>query len=134
MIRPVTDEDKLQNLEELGEEKFRPEFLNQVTQLRKKVTHCVKPKMLNGKELTPLMLISLAENYVTAINKGAVPNIENAWTYICQNESKKALESAVSMFDDFINDIIYKVPLEESEIREQYREAKANCRDFFVKT
>ena len=39
MIRPVTNEESLQNLEKMDERDFRPEFLNQVTQLRKKVTH-----------------------------------------------------------------------------------------------
>jgi hypothetical protein len=31
------------------------------------------------------MLKGLSESYVKAINEGALPNIENAWSYICQN-------------------------------------------------
>lgn len=38
------------------------------------------------------MYSDLIQSYLTAINGGAVPNIENAWTYICQNECHKALE------------------------------------------
>ena len=124
MIRPVTDEDSLQTLEQMDEDSFRPDFLEQVTQLRKKVTHCVKAKTMNGKQLNPEMFLTLAENYVYAINKGAVPNIENAWTYICQNESKKSLETAVAMFDEYVNDTIHRLPLEESELRIEYKEKK----------
>lgn len=29
------------------------------------------------------MYADLIKSYVTAINDGAVPNIETAWTYIC---------------------------------------------------
>ena len=52
-------------------------------ELRNKVLHRVKPKIINGKRLTGPMLANLANVYVQSINEGAIPNIENAWTYIC---------------------------------------------------
>jgi len=42
--------------------------------------------MMNGKKLNGAMLAGLVENYVEAVNQGAVPNIENAWSYLCKNE------------------------------------------------
>jgi len=42
--------------------------------------------MMNGKALTGAHLAYLSETYVNAINEGAVPNIESAWTYISQSE------------------------------------------------
>ena len=75
---------------------LRPDFVNQVVQLRKKVLHRVKAKTLNGKELSGSMLATLAESYVQAINNGAVPNIESAWSYICKQESQKAAEAALN--------------------------------------
>lgn len=41
--------------------------------------------MLNGD-----MFVLLARSYLSAINEGAVPNIENAWSYLCKNECMKA--------------------------------------------
>ena len=64
---------------------LRAEFVDQVTQLRRKVLNRMKPKMLNGKILTGEMLFGVIQSYVNAINKGAVPNIESAWSYICKN-------------------------------------------------
>ncbi len=32
------------------------------------------------------MYTDLIKSYLNAINNGAVPNIENAWMYICRNE------------------------------------------------
>jgi hypothetical protein len=58
--------------------------------LRKKVINRIKGKTLNGKKLNGIMLYNLALSYVDAINKGAVPNIESAWSYICKNECLKA--------------------------------------------
>ena len=48
------------------------------------------PKILNGKLLNGAMVADLCETYCEAINNGAVPNIESAWTYICKNECHKA--------------------------------------------
>lgn len=36
------------------------------------------------------MIMTLCDSYVRAINNGAVPNIENAWTYVCKDECYKA--------------------------------------------
>ena len=85
MIRPLTDESKLQELESMELSELRAEFVDQVTQLRRKVLNRMKPKMLNGKVLTGEMLFGVIQSYVNAINKGAVPNIESAWSYICKN-------------------------------------------------
>lgn len=134
MIRPITNEEALQNLEEMEETDLRQDFLEQVVQLRKKVLHGVKPKLLNGKQLNPNMFITLAESYVSSINKGAVPNIENAWTYICQNEAKKSLEKAIVYFDEFLNDqIFHYLPMEENDLRERFKEAKDESKQIFIK-
>eukprot|EP00826_Nyctotherus_ovalis_P014179 TRINITY_DN13925_c0_g2_i1.p1 TRINITY_DN13925_c0_g2~~TRINITY_DN13925_c0_g2_i1.p1 ORF type:complete len:340 (-),score=85.66 TRINITY_DN13925_c0_g2_i1:65-1084(-) len=83
VVRPLTKEDDLQNLENLELKELRPEFMEQVEELRNKVINRMKVKMLNGKRLDGEMLCDLARNYVEALNKGVVPNIENAWSYIC---------------------------------------------------
>ena len=86
MVRPLTKEDDLQTLEQRDLNDLRAEFVEQVLQLRRKVLNRIKPKKLNGKSLDGGMLAWLMENYVTSINQGAVPNIENAWSYLCKNE------------------------------------------------
>lgn len=91
MVRPVENEKELQRLDEMDEESFRPEFVDQLRNIRKKIFKKVKPKTLNGKFLTGPMLAEICKAYIEAINSGRVPNIENAWTYLCQQESYKAL-------------------------------------------
>ena len=59
----------------------------------------MKPKFLNGKTLNGEMYSDLIKSYVGAINDGAVPNIETAWTYICQNECQKALILSIDTYD-----------------------------------
>jgi len=60
MIRPLTNEENLQNLVNMELDELRADFVEQVMTLRRKVINRVKPKMLNGKKLTGPMLAHLA--------------------------------------------------------------------------
>ena len=70
----------------MDESKLRPEFMDQMTKLRERIFKRVKPKILNGRFITGEMLLELCHAYTNSINKGSVPCIESAWTYLCQNE------------------------------------------------
>ena len=67
----------------MPDNQLRPEFVENVTSLRQKIFKKVKPKTLNNKQLTGEMLLELATAYTQAINEGSVPNIQNAWSYVC---------------------------------------------------
>lgn len=86
-------------------DQLRADFVEQSMQLRRKVINRVKPKTLNGQVLTGSMLANMADNYVKSINNGAVPNIENAWSYICKNECNNAMSEALDTFENFMNDM-----------------------------
>ena len=45
------------------------------------------------------MLLELATAYTSAINEGSVPNIENAWSYVCQNECNRAIEESIQYYN-----------------------------------
>ena len=91
MVRPLTNEDNLQVLDKLELDELRAEFVEQIMEVRKKVLGRIKPKTLKGTHLNGKILIDLAHTYVEAINQGAVPNIENAWTNISREQSLKAM-------------------------------------------
>ena len=48
------------------------------------------------------MLLELAVAYTEAINDGSVPNIQNAWSYVCQNECRRIMDSCINYFADQI--------------------------------
>lgn len=54
---------------------------------------------MKGKKLDGPMYLCLLNSYVGAINKGAVPNIENAWSYMCKQQCLKIFDEAERMFD-----------------------------------
>jgi hypothetical protein len=134
MIRPLTNEENLQNLVSMELDELRADFVEQVMTLRRKVINRIKPKMLNGKKLTGPMLAHLAQSYVASINNGAVPNIENAWQYICKNECNKAIEESIERFEEIMKEaVVSRIPMEEDELQEQYEEAKKEAMALFHK-
>lgn len=113
---------------------LRPEFFEQVLQLRKKILNRIKPKNLNGKQLNGEMIMTLCDSYVRAINNGAVPNIENAWTYVCKDECYKATQKAFETYEKTIKEMISsKIPTTNEEIKIAHRTAKESALEIFKK-
>ena len=108
LVRPIENEKQLQKLASLPESELRPEFLAQLKSIQNKIRKRVKPKMLNGKILNGNMLLELCRSYVHAINKGSVPCIESAWTYVLKYESEKLIKKLVCEYKSFINDLLPK--------------------------
>jgi hypothetical protein len=78
----------------------------------------MRPKTMNGKNLSGELYIGLMNSYVKAINEGTVPNIENAWIYICREQNEKAVEEAMVSYEKMINEqLIKKLPLTSNDLR-----------------
>ena len=106
MVRPVENENDLQNLMNLPDNKIRPEFIKQSNMLKNKIYMKIKPKTFNNKILSGQMLIDLLESVVNAINEGAIPVIENSWNYIANNECLKSIKENTENFRKLI--LIYQ--------------------------
>lgn len=134
MIRPLTDEGGLQTLANKPMSDLRPEFVEQVYSLRRKVLGRVKPKKINGKPLNGAMFWNLITSYVQSINKGAIPSIESSWAYICKNECQKALEEAYDIFAQAISkELAGDGPFEDQELKDFYSSAKKKAMQYFNK-
>ena len=134
LVRPMTDEKALQNLVNTSFDDMRPEFVNGVKQVRKKIVNRMKAKKMHGKNLNGAMLYNLAANYVEAINNGAVPNIETAWTYLCQNECHKAVASSYELFEkEFQEQFDEEGPFSQEQLETFFREKKSKAQKMFKK-
>ena len=134
MIRPLTNEENLQNLPDMDLEELRGDFVEQVISLRRKVVNRIKPKTLNGRKLSGSMLATLADSYVKAINNGAIPNIESAWSYLCKSECRKAMEEATKLAKEALEDqATSKLPLDFEELHSVVKAAKRDALAIFEK-
>lgn len=64
--------------------------------------------MLNGRRITGPMLLELCKSYVNAINKGSVPCIESAWSYVLKHESEKLINHLINEYNQFVKNLLPK--------------------------
>lgn len=131
LVRPSETEETLINLQNVSESELRPEFLKQTQQLRRNIMRKVKIKTLNGKPLTGKMLAGIAQSYVEAINKGAVPTIEGAWQSVVTAECTKQIDLITAEYDKKIKAKIGKDPLGPKELKALHKQLKAESENLF---
>jgi hypothetical protein len=73
--------------------------------LKEKVYKECPIKIMHGKPLSGKMIGGLLEQYIIAINEGAVPNISAAWDNVMNLEIRKAYESAERTYKEKIQKI-----------------------------
>lgn len=93
LIRPVDDEEKLQNMAKVKDSDLRPKFIELIKDLRVKVFSQIKKKTFKGKPCSPSMFVELCQHFCTAINNGGLPEIESNWDMICKSESVRIEKS-----------------------------------------
>lgn len=78
--------------------------------------------------------MTLCDSYVRAINNGAVPNIENAWTYVCKDECYKAGQKAFEYYEKTLREVIgSKIPTTSDELKAAHKLAKEGALEIFKK-
>lgn len=102
MVRPTEKEKDLQRLDQIENSQLRPQFVIQADNIRKKIYTSAKAKKVNGKQLNGHLLVALCKGYMEAINKGALPNVESAWYYVCRSEGIKAIKQASNFLESKI--------------------------------
>ena len=111
-VRPVENETDLQDLESSAH-LLRPEFKQQVLDLRKVAFGKIRTKKINGTEVNGPNFCALAESYVDAINKGGVPNIESSWIWMCRNENEKIIEALANEYSKNFWEEVGKLPVDD---------------------
>jgi hypothetical protein len=91
---------------------------------RKRITNSIKPKTLQNKKLNGNLYLSMMSSYVSAINEGAVPNIENAWNYMCEEQCRRSMEECYEIFILYIQENMKDFPRPEEEFNRCIHEAE----------
>ncbi|KAF7242491.1 Guanylate-binding protein 1 [Varanus komodoensis] len=110
--RPAERKD-LERLEDLPESKLNPEFLQQARHFCDYVLQNAPAKGIQGgPPVTGKMLGGLAETYVDAIRRGAVPCIENAVLALAQAENAAAVREGLERYDEMVQ-LLSVLPAED---------------------
>ena len=117
-VRPVDDETELQNLNSLTLKNMRPEFRQEFEVFKNKIFYECPTKMMNNKPVNGRMMAHLLEQYIKAINEGAVPNISTAWENVLDSEVRRLYENAMKLYKDETDKLatLNELPIEQEEL------------------
>ena len=99
MVRPVEDEQQLQQLSNDMSVQVRRAFEDQLNNVREIVFSNIEAKTIAGTTaVTGRGLVMYAKSIVAAINNGQQPVIRDVWTQITETQCRDALSSAKLFF------------------------------------
>ena len=98
LVRPCTEEGALQQLNTLPFSEMRKEFVQGIEELRNDLLLKAPVKRFMGTTVSGNMLVSLAESFCNAINKGAVPEMRNSWTLMCDIRNRDLVDTFSEQF------------------------------------
>mmetsp|Transcript_36729 Transcript_36729/g.84525 ORF Transcript_36729/g.84525 Transcript_36729/m.84525 type:complete len:815 (+) Transcript_36729:91-2535(+) len=132
IVRPVAEEADLRNIQRLPYESLRPQFRTQVEAFVKKVYTSLKPKRVEGTNMTGPMFANLCSEYCKAINNSVVPTIQSAWTSVMQHQLRLSLKDAVQTYRSMMNDkAMQHLPMQDDKLHELHKAAKEEATNVF---
>lgn len=100
LIRPLLDEERLQEIDKVPFDELRPEFRDGLDELKEYLYfHHLKPKVVNNVAVNGSSFIALCEKYIEAICDGGVPTITSAWEEVMEKECEQAGVRALDAYD-----------------------------------
>ncbi|PIN06046.1 Actin filament-coating protein tropomyosin [Handroanthus impetiginosus] len=131
LVRPLSNENDLQRLDQIALDKLRPEFRSGLDSLTRFVFERTRPKQMGATVMTGPILARITQSFLDALNNGAVPTITSSWQSVeeaeCQRAFELASEAYMSAFDR-------SKPPEEAALREAHEDAVHKSMDTFNAT
>ena len=98
LVRPLHDEEQLQDVTKVALDDLRPEFLTGLADLKELIAATMRPKVMNDRPLSGSMYSALVQSYVDAINSDGVPTISTAWESVSAGECESAHKDALKHY------------------------------------
>ena len=133
LVRPVSDEEALQQVDSLEYNDLREEFRDGMSQLRDLIFKNSKPKTIDNKTLTGHMFCGIVRSYVNAINEGGIPTISSAWESVSSQECEDAKEESIRSYKSQCRSAFAKMPfpVEELELQRVHDETVSKVKHEF---
>ncbi|XP_075476224.1 uncharacterized protein LOC142517720 [Primulina tabacum] len=120
LVRPLSNENDLQRLDQIALDKLRPEFRSGLDALTRFVFERTRPKQLGPMVMTGPILARILQSFLDALNNGAVPTITSSWQSVEEAECQRAYELATEIYMSAFD---RAKPPEEVALREAHEDA-----------
>ncbi|XP_073028025.1 uncharacterized protein [Primulina eburnea] len=120
LVRPLSNENDLQRLDQIALDKLRPEFRSGLDAFTRFVFERTRPKQLGPMVMTGPILARILQSFLDALNNGAVPTITSSWQSVEEAECQRAYELATEIYMSAFD---RAKPPEEVALREAHEDA-----------
>lgn len=127
----------MKTLNKIPLKELRPEFVNQVLLLRKKIFSKIKPKSFKGKLVNGNTFLHMCKIFCDSINRGEIPSIQNSWNSVCKIECQRMVFNMLENYSNDMNEFLKKKPIEFDVLQSKHKEVvfkstmKTNFFSFF---
>ncbi|KAK4723657.1 hypothetical protein R3W88_026436 [Solanum pinnatisectum] len=120
LVRPLSNENELQRLDQIPLENLRPEFKAGLDALTRFVFERTRPKQVGATIMTGPLFARITQSFLDALNNGAVPTITSSWQSVEEAECQRAYDSAA---ERYMSSFDRSKPPEEGALREAHEDA-----------
>ncbi|XP_006361041.1 guanylate-binding protein 1 [Solanum tuberosum] len=120
LVRPLSNENELQRLDQIPLENMRPEFKAGLDALTRFVFERTRPKQVGATIMTGPLFARITQSFLDALNNGAVPTITSSWQSVEEAECQRAYDSAA---ERYMSSFDRSKPPEEGALREAHEDA-----------
>ncbi|XP_059670531.1 uncharacterized protein LOC132316048 [Cornus florida] len=120
LVRPLSNENDLQRLDQIPLGKLRPEFRSGLDAFTRFVFERTRPKQVGATVMTGPILARITQSFLDALNNGAVPTITSSWQSVEEAECQRAYDLATEVYMSAFD---RSKPPEEAALREAHEEA-----------
>nr|GMC83893.1 guanylate-binding protein 1-like [Ipomoea batatas] len=120
LVRPLSNENELQRLDQIPLDRLRPEFKAGLDTLTRFVFERTKAKQIGSLVMTGPIFARITQSFLDALNNGAVPTITTSWQSVEEAECQRAYDLAAEIY---MSTFDRSKPPEEAALREAHEYA-----------
>ena len=132
LVRPVNEEKKLKIIDKLPIEELRPEFLNQMNTLVKKIFESIRPKSVNGGYMNGPIFLNLLKMYINSLNSDNLPDINTSWKIVIDSQLKAAYNSGIDYYMNEMDNLDYKNYFTSEKLYKKHYELRDRAMSFLM--
>ena len=132
LVRPVYEEKKLKIIDQLPVEELRPEFLNQMNILVKKIFDNIRPKSVNGGFMNGPVFLNLVKMYINSLNSDNLPDINTSWKIVIDSQLKSAFDTSVDYYMNEMDNLDYKSYFTMDKLYKRHYELREKAMSYIM--
>ena len=132
LVRPVYEEKKLKIIDQLPVEELRPEFLNQMNILVKKIFDNIRPKSVNGGFMNGPVFLNLVKMYINSLNSDNLPDVNTSWKIVIDSQLKTAFDTSVDYYKNEMDNLDYKSYFTMDKLYKRHYELREKAMSYIM--